>query len=100
MEKILTALAALIVAVQLSLLGTVSPAGAISADLAKKCRDMAIKAHPMELPGAKPYAQAERDYFKTCVSNNGKMQDSGPPNPETPQNPSPPSPPKASPSPN
>jgi hypothetical protein len=92
MEKFLTALAALIVAVQLFLLGAVSPAAAISAELAKKCRDMAIKAHPMELPGAKPYAQAERDYFKTCVSNNGQMQDNGPPNPENP--------PKASPSPN
>jgi len=53
-----------------------SPATAISADLAKKCRDMAIKAHP-PLLGNKPYAQSERDFFRECISKNGQMQDTG-----------------------
>lgn len=54
-----------------------APASAISAELAIKCRDMAIKAHPPKQPGAKAgYAQAERDFFRACVSNNGKMPDS------------------------
>ena len=43
-------------------------------ELAKKCRDLAIKAHPYELPGAKAgNASAERGYFSECVSHNGKM---------------------------
>ena len=37
------------------------PAVAISVDLAKKCREMAIKAHPRP-HGHMPYAQAERDF--------------------------------------
>jgi hypothetical protein len=52
----------------------VSPAAAISADLAKKCRDMAIKSHPPPIPpGGKAYAQAERNFFSECVSKNGEM---------------------------
>jgi len=42
-------------------------------ELAKKCRELSIKAHPPQQ--ASPYAQAERDYFSECVKNNGKMQD-------------------------
>ena len=53
------------------------PAVAISVDLAKKCREMAIKAHPRP-HGHMPYAQAERDFFRECVSKNGEM-DSGAP---------------------
>jgi hypothetical protein len=32
--------------------------------LAKKCREMAIEAHPPARAGTKPYAQAERDFFR------------------------------------
>ena len=54
-----------------------APASAIDADLAIKCRDMAIKAHPPKQPGTKAgYAQAERDFFQSCVAKNGKMPDS------------------------
>jgi hypothetical protein len=64
---------ALFVTVQIFLLST-SPTAAITVDLAKKCRDMAIKAHPREMPG-KPYAQAERDFFLQCVAKNGQIED-------------------------
>ena len=74
MKRILIGLAA----IQLMILGTASPAGAITAELAKKCRDMAIKSHPPPTPpGNKAYAQAERDFFRECVSRNGQMSDNG-----------------------
>ena len=79
MRKISAVLGALFFAVQIFLLAATLPAGAISADLAKKCREMAIKAHPPELAGSKPYAQAERDFFSDCVSKNGEMQDTSQP---------------------
>lgn len=61
----------------IAILSMTAPASAISADLAIKCRDMAIKAHPPKQPGGKKgYAQAERNFFRLCVSNNGKMPDS------------------------
>jgi hypothetical protein len=78
MVKSLTLITALAVVLQVVLLVETPPAAAISADLAKKCRDMAIKAHPPELPG-KPYAAAERDDYNKCISNNGQMPDDGPP---------------------
>ena len=48
-------------------------AGPISAELAKKCRALAIKAHPNERAGTIPYAQAQRDYFQTCIAKGGNM---------------------------
>ena len=52
------------------------PASAITAELAKKCRAMAIKAHPYELPGkAKGTATAQRSYFSDCVAKGGNMPD-------------------------
>jgi hypothetical protein len=51
------------------------PAGAISVELAKKCREMAVKVHPPQR--VSPYAQAERNYFTQCVMNNGTTQDGG-----------------------
>jgi hypothetical protein len=50
-------------------------AGRISAELAKKCRALAIKAHPTERAGSRPYAQAQRDYFQDCVAKGGNMPD-------------------------
>jgi hypothetical protein len=80
MRKFLTALAAVILPAQSIILSATSPAAAISADLAKKCREMAVKAHPPPIPpGNKAYAQAERAFFRECVSKNGQMQDTGPP---------------------
>jgi hypothetical protein len=64
-----------------------SPAAALSADLAKKCRDMAIKSHPPPIPpGGKAYAEAERAFFSECVSKNGDMTVEPPKNPSTPEN--------------
>lgn len=59
----------------LALIATTSiatPASAISVDLAKNCRDMAIKAHPPTVPGAKKgSAEAERTSYQSCIKNNG-----------------------------
>ena len=50
------------------------PASAITADLAKKCREMAFKAHPPVAIGSKTSnAKAQQDYYRTCVAKNGKM---------------------------
>jgi hypothetical protein len=51
------------------------PASAITAELAKKCREMAFKEHPPVRVGSKPGAsKAQQEYFRTCVAKNGKMQ--------------------------
>jgi hypothetical protein len=36
---------------------------------------MAIKAHPTERAGSRPYAQAQRDYFQDCIAKGGNMPD-------------------------
>ena len=69
-----------LVATQLMIIGAASRADALTAELAKKCRDMAIKSHPPPIPpGNRAYAQAERDFFRECVARNGQMPDSGAP---------------------
>ena len=78
MGKILNVAATVLVVVQILILSTTSPVLAISADLAKKCRDMAIKAHPPASSGTQAYAQAERDFFKACIANNGQMDGANP----------------------
>jgi hypothetical protein len=72
MDRILkgTGLSAAVALVVLNSIGT--PASAITVKLAKKCRDMAIKAHPPALPGAKKgSAQAEREFYRNCILNGG-----------------------------
>jgi hypothetical protein len=67
-------LTATILSMSLAVVLVSSPAAAISAELANKCREMAIKAHPPPSPpGNKAYAQAEREFFRICVSQNGQM---------------------------
>lgn len=52
------------------------PASAITVELAKKCRAMAIKAHPTVLAGGKSgTAKAQRDFYQACISKNGNMPD-------------------------
>ena len=52
----------------------VAPAFAITVELAKKCQAMAYKAHPPTLAGVKTgTAQAQRDFYRTCIDNNGTM---------------------------
>jgi hypothetical protein len=97
MLRIFTAVGAL-VAIEILVVAANSPASAISADLAKKCRDMAIKAHPYKLPGEQGpgTAGAQRDYFSVCISKGGDMPSEPP---ATDQNASGPSPAPASPNP-
>jgi hypothetical protein len=51
------------------------PAHAITVELAKKCRALAIQAHPYKMPGEKGpgTATAQRDYFSQCVARGGNM---------------------------
>ena len=77
MGNIIAAAAAVGIFVQILILSTVSPAIAISADLAKRCREMAIKSHPPAPAGTKPYAQAERDFFRNCISKSDDAKDNG-----------------------
>lgn len=57
-------------------LPTTQQASAISAELAKKCRALAVKAHPTSRPGSKATGagKAERDYFQACLAKSGKME--------------------------
>jgi hypothetical protein len=68
------AIVALGVAIAATVFLPTQPATAISADLAKKCRDLAIKAYPYTLPGMKAgNAESQRAYFKDCVAKGGNM---------------------------
>lgn len=67
--------------------GAVTPSHAeITAQLARQCRDMMIKAHPTEVFGSGGSAAAQRAYFADCVRRNGDMprtadEKNGQPNP-------------------
>ena len=66
-------LASTLVAAALAALPSAAQA-AISAELAKKCRELAIKSHPTLPAGSKGGAeQAQRDYFRECIAKNGDM---------------------------
>lgn len=80
-QLIILALAA--AALQILLL-SVSPSFAITAELAKKCRALAIAAHPTQLAGASAYAAAQRDFFNQCVAKNGDMGSGSPANSSAP----------------
>ena len=66
---------------------TPSGASAITAELAKQCNVLLGKQFPPREAGnpaagsVKGNGQAERDYFKKCVANNGKMDDANAPAP-------------------
>ena len=47
----------------------------ISADLAKQCRAMMLKAHPTEMYGTSGSAAAQREYFQDCIKRQGRMDD-------------------------
>jgi hypothetical protein len=56
-----------------------APAGAITAELAKKCQRLAAKAYPPVLAGTKNgHAAKERAYFDECVSKGGNMPEPTP----------------------
>jgi hypothetical protein len=66
---------AVTICIAISVCVVAKPAAAISLDLAKKCRTMALQAHPYKLPGEKGpgSATAEREYFTQCVAKGGNM---------------------------
>jgi hypothetical protein len=51
-----------------------APASAITAELAKKCRELALKAHPPQ-PGSKQPSsgKARQDFYLNCVARDGKV---------------------------
>jgi hypothetical protein len=50
-------------------------ASAPTAELAKKCRDMMIKAYPPLPAGSSTgHMLQQREYFRTCIAQNGKME--------------------------
>jgi hypothetical protein len=55
---------------------TIEPASAITAELAKKCRELTVKAHPPAVAGSRTgTAQVEREFFRTCVDQGGNVKD-------------------------
>jgi hypothetical protein len=47
----------------------------ISAELAKKCRALAIQAHPTQQPGSRyGSGQAQREYYQECIAKDGNME--------------------------
>lgn len=67
--------AAFTIGLIINLSAVVQTASALSLELAKKCRAMALKAHPYKLPGVKGpgTAAAERDYYNECVARGGNI---------------------------
>ena len=58
----------------------VAPArAAVSADLAKKCRAMMVKAHPTMMYGTSGTAALQRTYFSECIKRQGNMDDASEP---------------------
>ena len=71
--KVVRLSAFIVLAITLSLPFT-QPASAITADLAKKCRASAIKAHPTVKAGSKTSGveKAQRDAYQACITKEGK----------------------------
>ena len=61
-----------------TLVGSSGPASAITAEVAKKCRELAIQAHPPQPAGTIAYREAERGYFKECVNSTGSLESEPP----------------------
>jgi hypothetical protein len=75
MAKLVKTLSVFIVLAVPASLSTTQPASAISVELAKKCRALAIKAHPSPAPGSKATGaeKAQRDDFQACVASGGAV---------------------------
>jgi hypothetical protein len=53
-------------------------ASAITVELAKKCREEAVKSHPMTVAGQKKgTATAEREAYQACIAKGSKDQNDG-----------------------
>lgn len=73
MAPIFKAVSALVVAA--FLVASAAPSAlAITVELAKKCREMAVKTYPPKPAGSsKGSAQAERDFYQNCLAKDGKV---------------------------
>jgi hypothetical protein len=62
-----------IAAVAAAIMGATPAQAAISASLARQCREMMVQAYPLTAWAIAPSAEAQRDYFRQCISRQGKM---------------------------
>ena len=70
---------AMALAIQVMAIKAMSAAAPPSPELAKKCRQMAIKAHPTVAAGTmKGSAQAQREYFQACIAQGGNVGEDTP----------------------
>jgi hypothetical protein len=84
MVAILRRLGALTLIVACALPASMKPAPALTAEIAKKCRSLALKAQPYRRAGtAQGTAQAQRDYYHECIAKEGKMEGGDQPPPDT-----------------
>ena len=68
--------ATILLALSFGLCCPAAPAGAgISAELAKTCRAMMVKAHPTQQFGSTGTAALQRAYFGQCLSRQGRMDE-------------------------
>lgn len=80
MVAILRRLGALTLIVACALPASMKPAPALTAELAKECRSLALKARPYRRAGnPQGTAQAQRDYYRECIAKEGKMEGAGQP---------------------
>jgi hypothetical protein len=77
MASIAKACSAIVVMTLVAFFAAIDPAPAITEAVARKCRELAVKAYPRQPPGSKNkgYAQAERNYFRDCVAKDGNVTD-------------------------
>jgi hypothetical protein len=79
MIRVATSISIAIVAAAVCSMPMIPSASAITADVAKKCREVAIKAHPPTTAGSKTgTAQAERESYRACVAQGGNVKDDAP----------------------
>lgn len=66
----------IIVAISAATVLVSAPAqAAISASLARQCRESMVKAYPLTAWATAPSAEAQRDYFRQCIKNQGRMDE-------------------------
>jgi hypothetical protein len=84
MAAILRRLGALTLIIACALPASPKPAPALTAELAKRCRSLALKVQPYRRAGtAQGTAQAQRDYYRECIAKEGKMEGADQPPPNT-----------------
>jgi hypothetical protein len=84
MAATLRRLGTLILIIVCALPASMKPAPALTAELAKKCRSLALKAQPPRRTGtAQGSAQAQRDYYRECIAKEGNVEEVDQPPPNT-----------------